>query len=402
MPVFTYKAFGADGRAVNGSLTSDTPATGRDILRQQGLHLVEFVTVEAAGDVSRGLGLRQRRRQDQASEFARQLSLLLRTGVSLVEALDVLIAQQSGRLVTILRNVRDRVAAGSTLSNALETHPSWFDDVFCSAVRVGQLSGHLDASLQELSVYIRERQTTRTKLLTALAYPIILAILGTAVSIFLMSYVVPQLLTVLEASGRPLPTATVVLKRLSDFLTGHWTAIASAALCMGFAGHLLNRWEPGRRWVHSLLLRLPLAGGLVRKAVIAQFAQVMSLLLRSGVPFLEALRLVRHTAQNLILSDELQRMESAIQRGSDIGPTMQNSRIFPPLVVHIVNVGQRSGELTEMLAQLKEGYETEVRLAIARFTAVVEPALIVVMSVVVGFIVFATMMPILEATRLIN
>jgi len=328
--------------------------------------------------------------------------MLLGTGVPLVEALDVLVRQEKGRLACVLRSVRDKVAAGSSLSDALAAHPTWFDAVFCSAVRVGQVSGRLDVSLKELAEYIRNRQTLRARLFAALSYPIILTVLGTGVVIFLMSYVVPQLLTVLEASGRPLPAATLILKAFSDFLTGYWVTIVFGVLaaisgCMGF-----YRWRPGRRLCHRLQLRLPLAGMLIRKGIISQFAQMMSLLLRTGVPFVEALRLARRNNRHLVLEAELGRMEEAVRRGSDIAPTLEHSEIFPPLVVHIVNVGQASGELTEMLNQLKQGYESELRLAIGRFTAALEPALIVAMSVAVGFVVFATITPILEVSASIQ
>ncbi len=402
MPVFAYKALGADGRSLTGSITADTPATGRELLRGQGLRLMAFDPVRPGERTAAAWPARRKRRQEATSEFARQLAMLLRTGISLVEALNVLILQQKGPFVPVLHDVRDRIAGGSSLSEALEVHPGWFDTVFCSAVKVGQMSGQLDVSLGELAAYIREQQSTRTKLVTALAYPVILAILGTAVSIFLMSYVVPQLLTVLEASGRPLPFATMVLKTISDLLIEYWLGIVTTAVLLAMGVRLFLRWKPGRRWMHAWQLRLPLAGTLLRKAIIAQFAQIMSLLLRSGIPFLEALRLTRSTSRNLVLYEELGRLESAIQRGSDIGPAMEGSRIFPPLVVHVVGVGQKAGELTEMLTQLKDGYATEVRLAIGKFTAALEPILIIIMSAVVGFIVFATMMPILEATRLIG
>jgi type II secretory pathway component PulF len=176
--------------------------------------------------------------------------------------------------------------------------------------------------------------------------------------------------------------------------------VSAAALITASAA--LNQWTPARRRFHSLQLQIPVIGMLVRKAMIAQFAQAMSLLLRSGVAFVEALRLLQGSSRHLVLADELSRMEEAIRRGSDIAPTLEGSRIFPPLVTHIVAVGQNAGELTEMLTQLKEGYDTEVRLAVAKATAVLEPVLIVIMSAAVGFVVFATMMPILEATGAIQ
>jgi type II secretory pathway component PulF len=260
----------------------------------------------------------------------------------------------------------------------------------------------MEHALSDLAAYMHEREGVRNRLFMAMAYPLILAVVGIGVVLFLMSYVVPQLLAVLESSGRPLPTATVFLKAGSDLMFDHWLVLLCILAGSGALGLLLHRWPRGRRFVHECQLRLPVIGILSRKALVAQFAQMMSLLLSSGVVFLEAVGLVRTACRNLVLSEELSRMESAVQRGSDIAPALEGSRVFPPLVIHVVNVGQKSGELTEMLSQLSRGYETEVRVAIGKFSAVIEPILIVVMSILVGFIVFATMMPILEATKTIQ
>lgn len=402
MPVFSYKAHGPDGRLLAGTLTADTAAAGRQMLRERESRLLSFEQVRFEKKVSFSWGVSRGRRDEQVAEFARQLSLLLGSGVTLVEALEVLARQQDGRIVPILRDLRSKVAAGSSLTEALREHPRWFNSVFSTAVKVGEASGHMPESLREIAAYMREQQTNKTRLATALAYPLILAIVGTGVVLFLMSYVIPQLLTVLEASGRGLPASTALLKNISDFIIGHWVLLVSASVAVAVAGGLAYRWPMTRLRFQELQLRLPLWGVLARKNAIAQFAQMLSLLLKSGVPFVEAVELVRKNTHNLVLARELDVMERAVRAGSDIAPTLEQSKIFPPLVRHIINVGQKTGELTEMLGNLKEGYETEVRLAIGKFTAALEPLLIVLMSGVVGYVVFATMMPILEATRAIQ
>jgi type II secretory pathway component PulF len=403
MPVYSYKAYDANGTPLRGVLTADTPAAGRQILRQKGVSIARFDSVR--------FGIRQRhrpsallraRRQDRIAEVARHLALLLRSGVSIVDSLDVLIRQHQGALEPVLRDIREQVSAGASLSDALEQHPAWFDRVFTTAVRIGQSSGQMDHALDELAAFIQERQALKSRFVAAVAYPAILAILAVGVVAFLMTFVVPQLLIVLEASGRPLPSSTVILKSISDLLIGHWVELTLCALLLCGLFAALLRWPTGRRSCQSTWLTLPVVGLLLRKALVAQFAQMMSLLLRSGVPFVDSVRLVRDSIGHLILADELGVMESAVKRGSDIAPTLERSRVFPPLAAHIMHVGQESGELTEMLTQLKKGYDAEVRLAMAKAAAVLEPALIVCMSSLIGFVVFATMMPILEVTRTIR
>jgi len=401
LPVFAYKAVDVAGRSIDGTLAADTPAVGRQRLREQGLRLLEFAPARFRS--RRGWPkLRRRKRQEDVAELARQLALLLRAGIPLVEAVDVLIRQARGKVQSVLRDVRDRIAGGASFAEALEQHTEWFDPVFCSAVRVGQSAGRMEQALGDLARYMHEREGVRNRLFMALAYPAILSVVGLGVVLFLMSYVVPQLLAVLESSGRSLPVATVVLRSASNVLIEHWLFLLCTGAAMAVGIVAVHRWPRGRRSFHTMQLRLPLAGVLVRKTLVAQFAQMMALLLSSGVAFLEAVSLVRKGCRNLVLSEELSAMESAVQRGSDIAPAIEQSKIFPPLVIHVVNVGQKSGELTEMLSQLAEGYADEVRVAVGKFSAALEPALIVVMAVVVGFIVFATMMPILEATRAIQ
>lgn len=402
MPVFTYKASDQLGRRSAGSLTSDTVATARELLRRKGLRPSELRQAQFGSRHGWGWPYSRAKHRERTSEFARQLSMLLRSGIPLVEALDILIGQFSGSFRTVVQDIRDRVSAGIPLHDAMEVHPTWFDVMYRSAVSVGQRSGRMEQALRNLSEYENERATLRTRLLTALAYPCILCVMGIAVVLFLMSYVVPQLLTILEDAGQALPAPTRILKGLSDFLTGHWAALCGTGLVVATFFFAVLQCRGGRRWLQNLQLGLPLLGALIRKTLVAQFAQMMALLLQNGVSFLDALRLIRTSTNHLVLVDELAEMEAAIQRGSDIAPTLAESRIFPPLVVHVVNVGQKAGELTEMLQQLKEGYEMEVRLAVGKFAAALEPMLIVVMSAVVGFVVFATMLPILETTRSIR
>lgn len=402
MPVFAYKALNAAATHVAGTVAADTAATARDMLRRQGLRLLEVRPVRFQRPRLRLPKVRHGRRLDAVGEFARQLSLLLRTGVSLVEALSVLIEQQKGPLEPVLRQVRERVEAGESLSAALELHAGWFDNVFCRAVEVGQEAGTLDRALSELAIFLREREDLRGKLLTALIYPMILLLLGTGVVIFLMTYVIPQLLTILEASNRDLPLATVILKRASDTLILHWEKWLIGAALIIATGTALRRWRRGAMLWHRMLLRIPLLATLLRKNMMAHFAQAMTLLLRSGVPFLAALRLVTPGVRNLPFRGELEALAGAVERGSDIAPSLKTSQVFPPVVTHILHVGQATGELTEMLEELQQTYREEVRLAIGKFTAALEPLLIVVMSAVIGFIVLATMLPILETTRVLN
>lgn len=399
MPVYRYMALDAAGKEARGTLTADTPSEARQSLRSRALSILEFESARVT-KWKLPIGLcSSHRRREQIAEIARYLSLLIRAGVPLTDSLDVLTRKRTGKLAAVLEDIRDRVSGGASLAEAFAQHEDWFDALFVSAIRVGELSGQLDEALTELATYLQASQKLRHQLTAALTYPVILVCLGTAVVLFLMSFVIPQLLTVLTASGRPLPASTMLVKGMADLLINHWLLLLGLALTAVTAGAALYRREESKRWLHGLQLRVPVLGSLIQKNAIAQFAQQMSLLLRTGIPFVEALRSVRALTHHRVLREELGLMEAAITSGSDIAPTMETSRVFPPVVTQVVAVGQSSGELTEMLHELRQRFETEVGIALTRFTAVLEPLLIVILAAAVGFVVFACLMPILEATR---
>lgn len=398
MPVFAYSAVDHAERRISGTLIAESPADGRQRLRERGLSIQNF-RAAASAKRANGRGLPIRRRLDRLAELARHLSLLLHAGVPLAESLDVLSRQGDRRLTEVVLDLRDRIGGGASLAEALAQHPRWFDGLFISAVRMGELSGTLEESLQDLAEHLVGRQALRNRMSAALAYPMILVIVGLGVVLFLMSYVVPQLLAVLTAADRPLPASTMLLKGFSDVLMNHGAILAiSGALAAGIA-ILLYRNRSARRRFQGCLLRLPVWGPLQRKSLVAHFAQPMALLLKTGVPFVDAVRSVAGSCRNLVLREELEAMAEAVECGSDIAPTIARSRVFPAVVSHLVAVGQDSGELPAMLGQLRDRYDVELRLAVNRFATVLEPLLIVVLAAVVGFVVFACLMPILEATR---
>ncbi|MCC7291871.1 MAG: type II secretion system F family protein [Phycisphaerales bacterium] len=401
MSVFQYTALNPTQQVLSGTLLAETPAEGRQSLRDQGLRILEFVPAKAR-ERSRLLTLSSRRRREQVAESARYLSLLLRSGVPVVEALDVLTRKRRSALTTVLKQVRDRVTGGQNLAEALGEHPKWFDAVFVSAAHVGERSGCLEEALADLAQHLESSEKLRGQVTGALTYPLILVVLATAVVIFLMSRVIPQLLTVLQASGKPLPASTQFLKAFSDTLTQHSVLLVVMVAAFAACGTLVYRSPKGRLLIHAWQLRLPVAGTLIGKTVVARFAQQMCLLLRTGIPFVDAVRTVRPMTSHRVLQKELEALERSVESGGAIASSVENSAVFPPVVVHLLAVGQDTGELPAMLAQLKDSYESEVKLALQKFTAALEPLLIILLAGVVGFIVFACLMPILEATRVIQ
>lgn len=419
MAVFTYKALEADASPVRGVVVADTPRAARDLLRDRGL-TVEDLSASSTTRRGRGWGLMwplgqpglgqpgqpepglgSRAGSAQVLAWIRELATLLAVGVPLLEAMDTILKQRRGRrsmgFTRAMLHIRDSVAGGQSLAEAMAAQPVYFDTYAVNMVRVGENAGTLDAALRRLASFKQRSAQMRGKLTTALIYPAIVLVMAAAVSIFLMTFVVPRLLEGLLEAGRPVPTITAVVKALSDLLVSRWwlLALLTAAAVVGVGAVLRTPW--GRWRFDTLLLRVPLLGELIRKQAVARLAVVIAELMRSGIEFVQALAIARATTSNQVIRAALQEAETAVGEGREIAEALEDTRAFGPVVLQVFSVGQQSGRLEELLDELAIEYDQQVAVASARLTAVLEPLLILVMVVVVGLIAFATVLPMLEA-----
>jgi general secretion pathway protein F len=396
MPVFAYEAVDSTTRDFSGTIAADSARDARDKLRAQG-YFVEALAERTPPTAGRRFLERPGRHSAQLTGVIRDLATLLGTGINLADALETLAAQHKGRVQASLVTLRERVTGGVSLSEAMRSEPALYDELTLQMVSVGENSGTLDQVLDRLADFRERSLMFKDRVTTALIYPAIVVSLAVAVSIFLMTVVLPMLLENLIESGHPLPWPTRVLKGASDLLTadGWWLLLVAVAAIAGVVSVL--RTAPGRRAWHKLLFRVPLLGPLVKKQEISRAAVVISTLMKNGIVFVEAARIAAGTSKNVLLKEALDEIRVRVQAGRDIGEALAKTGVFPPLVALIFNVGQETGKLEEMLDRLAEGYERQVASATARFTAALEPILIVILAVFVGFILFATILPILEA-----
>jgi type II secretory pathway component PulF len=394
--VFTYKALNTRHLPVSGVVAADTPRQARDLLRSQGL-LVEGVTTGTDRVASKWRLGSGRRDVRKVPAFVRQLSTLLGAGVPLLDALDTIIKQYRGRFRSTLLLLRDKVAAGSSLAEAMRQHSETFDELCVNITEVGEDSGTLEASLQRLAEFKDRSQQLKGKLTNALIYPAIVLSMAIAISLFLMSFVVPRILEPLLELGRPLPMPTRVVRAISNLLLDDWWLILLGTGILGFVLTAAYRTQRGRRLWHRMLLRLPVIGELARKQAIVRVAVVMSTLLKSGIVFVRALQIARRSTSNVVIQDALLACETAVGAGADIGQSLERTAAFPPMVVQIFAVGQQSGKLEEMLERLAVDYDREVEMTAQRLSSLLEPLMIVILGGIVLFIAMATMLPILEA-----
>jgi type IV pilus assembly protein PilC len=331
--------------------------------------------------------------------LCRQFATMVDAGVSLVRCLAVLEEQTgSARLRGIIREIQGAVESGETLSRALTRWPKVFTNLFVGLVRAGEVGGVLDETLNRLATFLEENERLRRKVKSAMVYPVLVLIFATVVVIAMVTWILPQFVTVFNDLGiTDLPGPTKVLIQISNFLTTRWYMMIAGVFVFVVAFSQYVNTRIGRRHWDWVKLKVPVFGKLNHKICIARFSRTLSTLLVSGVPILQALETVAGTVDNEIVSDAIMASRAAIREGEQIGDPLQRSGMFPPMVVQMVAIGEETGSLDAMLAKIADFYESEVEATLAGLTAALEPILIISLGFVVGFIVVSMFMPLLSA-----
>ncbi|HTW89641.1 MAG TPA: type II secretion system inner membrane protein GspF [Candidatus Binataceae bacterium] len=406
MPVFAYRGLSSDGRSVAGVVDADSARTARGKLRALGIFPTELN--EALAARTRSLrdwlpSLNRRVPPAEISLMSRQLATLLGAGVQLVDALGTL-SEQSVRpaLKRILSQVREQVREGASLADALANQGGIFSDLYVGMVRAGEAAGALEVVLNRLADYGEKQAEFIAKVRGALTYPIIMLCVGSAIMTFLVTYVVPQVATIFEQSHAALPISTQILIGFSNFLIGYWVLILLGLVGI-VAGITLGISTPrGRRFYDRTLLRLPYIGPTVIKVICARFARTLATLLSSGVQLLAALEAVKRVVNNRLLAEAIENSRVSIREGHGMAQTLGQSQLFPALLVEMIRVGERSGELEPMLERVADSYEREVASALAQITTVLEPMMTLVMAAGIVFMMLAVLMPIFQLNQLMR
>lgn len=405
MPVFEYRALTHAGKATKGIIDADTAKDARSQLRLDKVRVTDIQELsrkqnaakKKGGKLSFDLKFERGISSRDLATFTRQFSTLLRSGIQLADALRALVEQCDNRgLEQVLRNVKEEITTGNNLAEALAKHPRYFSDLYVNMVRAGEASGNLDQVLTQLAVYVQKQASLKGKVSAAITYPVIMLFVGTAVVIFLMSYVVPRITQVLKDRGQLLPWPTEVLITISAFMENYWWILLIGAAASFFFFKAVLATEAGRLRFDTLLIRMPLLGPLFSKQAISRFAMTFSTLLKSGLPALDALRIVALVVNNARLTLVINDIHGRILEGADIATPIKRSKVFPPMVGYMVAVGEQSGQLEEVLDRLSESYEEELDFTIQKVTASIEPIIIVLLAVVVGFIIAAVLLPLLD------
>ncbi len=402
MPVFDYSGLTPTGEAKTGIIDADSPREARIKLRQQNVMVIQMT--ERARTVRRDKGKkkvldfsRRARGRGEVPMYTRQLATLLKAGIPLAQAVSALIEQCSiPDLEAAFRDVREKLTQGLSFAEALAYHPEYFSDLFVNMVKAGEASGSLDQVLDRLADYLQRQAQIRNRINAALAYPLIMIMVGIVIVIILMSFVVPKVLAVVERTKQAIPLPTRILQTMADFLGSNWWFFAMALLGLMIGHRFGMRSAEYRYRVDAFKLKLPVLGDLFRKSAVSRFAVAMSTLLKSGVPVLEALRITKDIVNNQVLARVLDNVQKRIVEGTDIASPLKRSGVFPPVVGYMIAVGEQSGQLDQMLDQVASAYDEEVEVQTQKVTSLLEPLIIVAMAAVVGFIVISVMLPILK------
>lgn len=403
MPAFAYTGLSKSGKAVKGIESADNVAALKQNLKRVGIFLTAVSethqNLPSAGAGGREVDLSaifDRISQKLVSRNTRLLATLLCAGVTLPEALQALTDQvESRRFKGVLGDVANKVNEGSSLADAIARYPDVFLPLYINMVRAGEASGSLETVLLRIADFMDQQEELRGKVTSAMIYPIIMTVLSGGIVMMLMINVVPQITEMFDGMSAKLPWNTEFLIWISNLLANWWILFLAGGFGLVW---LFRRWrktESGRATGDTILLKVPIVGDLARKLAIARFARTLSTMLASGVQLLQALDIVRSLLGNYVLEKVVGTARENIREGEGIAPALKRSGEFPSLVTHMIAVGERSGQLEQMLIDVANAYDREVNIALTRMTAMLEPLMIILMGGSVGFIVFSIMQPIM-------
>lgn len=412
MPVYQYQGYRSDGGAATGIIDAENVKVARLKLRKEGVYPTNVVEQGQApgrsreqtpGRIERSIGRSTTLTATDLALLTRQFATLLVAGLPLVEALGVLVDQAEKKSIkALLADIREQIRGGKALSAVLETYEKDFSPIYVHMVRAGEASGALDQILFRLAEFLEKQLALRNKVTNAMLYPVIMLVIGTVILFFLITFVVPKITLVFAQQKQALPWPTVALMSVSQFFADYWMVLVGLVLGGLYAARRFIRTGAGRMTTDRLILKLPLIGDVARMVSISRLTSTLSTMLASGVQLLDAMDVSKRVMNNRVLEETVETARQNIREGETIADPLKRSGEFPALVTHMIAVGEKSGEMEEMLRRVSQIYDGEVERVIARLTSLMEPIMILAMGAIVLFIVVAILLPIFEMGQMIR
>ncbi len=401
MPVYKYKAINEKGKTLQGIIDAESPKAATEKLKRQGIFLSSLKEVKE--EKTKRFFLLRGISTSELAVTTRQFSTLISAGLPLEASLVALSEQTDDqRLKQVLTQVKDRISEGSSLTNALKEHRNIFSDLYINMVKAGEASGTLDVVLLRLADFLEKQAALYSRIKSALIYPLFMFLIGSGVLFFMMTYVIPKIARIFEESGKALPLITVILIEISTFLSENPIIILFVLTGIAFMLYRFSKTRRGKAIIDRLVLKLPIFGKIARMVIISRFTRTLGTLLGSGIPLLEALEISEAILGNSVYIEKLRSIRENVREGTSLARPLRESGIFPPLMTRMITVGEQTGELEEMLVKVADIYDMQIETSVSTLTSLLEPIMILVMGVVVGFIVFAILLPIFDLTSTIK
>jgi len=406
MAIYDYKGLDLQGKNTAGIIDADSPRMARTKLRDSGIFPTEVrpADQEVLSSLSRPVTLfSEKVTIKETAVMTRQLATLVGAGIPLMEGLTALTEQiEKEAAKKIWVDIRDGVREGSSLADALGRYPETFSSLYRQMVRAGEASGTLDEILVRLADTLESQVRLRNKLFTIMTYPILMMVVSLMILVFLITFVVPKVTTIFTDMQQALPMPTVILLAFSDFLREDGWLVAVVVFVGAFFLRRHVKTPKGKEQYDRVILKVPVVGRVVKIVAISRFTKTLAALLGSGVPILTAMEIVQQVVENKVLEEVIQEARGNIREGEGIATPLRRSGLFPPLVTHMIAIGEKSGKLEAMLQKVSEAYDNEVETAVTGLTALLAPMMILGMGLVVLFIVLAILLPIFEISQVVN
>jgi general secretion pathway protein F len=408
MPVYEYSALNRTGKNIKGIIDADNPQAARQKLRSSEIFPIELKETFAqpkdlpSGHISFS-SFFHRVPQAEISSMTRQLATLLNAGIPLVSSLEAMIAQATNPLLKkILAEIKESVNEGNGLSFSLAKYPKYFSQVYINMVNAGEASGSLDLVLERLADFSENQEALKGRIRAAMAYPIIMCIIGILALMLLVTFVVPKFVEVFNEMEHALPLPTLIVIGASKMLKSFWWAIMIIFIAIIYGLGQFKKTTQGKRIIDKIKLGAPVIGMINIKMAMARFGRTLGSLTQSGVPLISSLQIVRNIVNNSLFADVIDNAMEEIRAGKALAVPFSRSKWVPPVVIQMITVGEHSGDLEKMLNKIADIYEREVESQIAMLTSMLEPVMILLMAVIVGFIAFSIVLPILEMSQIVH
>ncbi|MGD9685403.1 MAG: type II secretion system inner membrane protein GspF [Desulfobacter sp.] len=415
MAVFEYNGLTASGRKKSGIIDAENPDAAQDDLKQKGIFPISIQRIESgAGRIKTKKEASSEKnvtlpslfssvKSSEISMITRQLATLLTAGFPLLKAVATLVPQARTKgFKRVLSRVKDAIEEGNSFADALGAHPQVFSAVYINMVKAGEASGTLEVVLERLADFSEKREDTKKKIQASLAYPVFMAVIGFLVLVFLLTFIVPNITKIFTDMNHELPMPTQMLLGISGMVKAWWWLIIPAPFFALLCLYGIRKTEKGGRILDRIILSLPVSGNLTRQLIASRFSRTLGSLLDNGVPLLTALGITRTISGNRVIAELIEKCAQTVEQGGSLGSVLEKNSAFPDLAAQMIKVGEKSGEMEKMLEKSAELFERNVQTAITAATSIIEPLIILIMGVVIGFIILAVCLPIFEINQLIG